>query len=74
MQDMFIIIYLKDTMDDIQTLIITSTTYISNITISLITWGIKNIIHKLINTQTIGNKIKEINIWNNAKIMLDVKK
>ena len=67
-------IYLKDTMDALQTLIITSTTDISNSAISIITCGIRNKIHRLINTQTIGNKIKQIVIWNNAKIMLDVKK
>ena len=67
------IIYLKDTMDALQTLIITSTTDISNSAISIITCGIKNKIHRLINTQTIGNKIKQINIWNNAKIMSNVK-
>ena len=68
------IIYFKDTMDALQTLIITSTTNISNGAISIITFGIRNEIHRLINNQTIGNKIKQIVIWNNAKIMLDVKK
>ena len=68
------IIYLKHTMEALQTLIITSTTEISNSAISIITCGISDKIHILINTQTIGNKIKQIVIWNNAKIMVDVKK
>ena len=54
------IIYFKDTMDALQTLIITSTTDISNSAISRITCGIRNEIHRLINNQTIGNKIKQI--------------
>ena len=67
-------IYLKDTMEALQTLIITSTTDISDSAISIITCGRINKIHGLINTQTIGNKIKQIVIWNNAKIMVDAKK
>ena len=67
------IIYLKYTMEALQTLIITSTTEISNSAMSIITCRIRNKIHRLINTQTIGNKIKQIVIWNNAKIMVDVK-
>ena len=51
------IIYLKYTMEALQTLIITSTTEISNSVISIITYGIRNKIHRLINPQTIGNKI-----------------
>ena len=35
-------IYLKDTMDALQTLIITSTTDISNSEISITTYGIRN--------------------------------
>ena len=66
-------IYLKDTMEALQTLIITSTTDISNSAISIITCGIRNKIHKLINTQTIGNNIKQMGIWNNAKVMVDMK-
>ena len=54
------IIYLKHTMEALQTLIITSTTEISNSAISIINCGIKNKIHRLINTQTIGNKSKQI--------------
>ena len=50
-------IYLKDTMDALQTLIITSTTDISNSAISITTCGIRNKIYRLIDTQTIGNKI-----------------
>ena len=61
-------IYLEDTMDTLKTSIIKSTTDISNIVIIIITCGIRNKIHRLINTQTIGNKIKQIVIWNNAKI------
>ena len=53
-------IYLKDTMDALQTLIITSTTEISNSEISITTCGIRNKIHILIDTQTIGNKIEQI--------------
>ena len=68
------IIYLKHTIEDLQTLIITITTKISNSTISIITYGIINKIHGSINNQTIGNKIKQIVIWNIAKIMVDVKK
>ena len=67
-------IYLKDTMDALQTLIITSTTYISDSAIRITTCGIRNKIHRLIDTQTIGNKIKQTVIWNNSKIMVDVKK
>ena len=51
------IIYLKDTMEALQTLIITSTTHISNSTISIITCGTRNKIHRIINTQTIGIKL-----------------
>ena len=65
-------IYLKYTMDALQTLIITSTTDISNSTIIITTCEIidKKVI--LINTQNIGNKMKrnkmkQIVIWNNAK-------
>ena len=61
-------------MDAPQTLIITSTTYISNSAISITTCGIRNKIHRLIGTQTIINKSKQIVIWNNARIMADVKK
>ena len=68
------IIYLKDTMEALQTLIITSTTEISNSAISIITCGIRNKIRRLINNQTIGNKIKQMVLWNNAKIMVDLKK
>ena len=68
------IIYLKHTMEALQTLLITSTTEISNSAIIIINCGIRNKIHRLINNQTIGNKIKQIVIWNNAKIMVDVKK
>ena len=53
------IIYLKHTMDALQTLIITTTTYVLNSVISIITCGIGNKINRLINTQTIGNKIKQ---------------
>ena len=53
-------IYLKDTMEALQTLIITSTTEISNGAISIITCGIRNKIHILINNQTIRNKIKQM--------------
>ena len=53
-------IYLKDTMNALQTLIITSTTDISNSAISIFTCGIRNKIHRLLNTQTIGNKIEQI--------------
>ena len=53
-------IYLKDTMGSLQTLIITSTTEMSNSAISITTCGISNKIHILIDTQTIGNKIKQI--------------
>ena len=67
------IIYLKHTMEALQTLIITSTTEISNSTTVIIACGIKNKIHKLINTQTIGNNIKQMGIWNNAKVIVDVK-
>ena len=49
----FMIIYLKHTMEALQTLIITSTTYISNSATSIITNGISNKIHRLIDTQTI---------------------
>ena len=66
--------YLKDTMEALQTLIITSTTDISNSTISIITCGTRNKIHRLLNTKTIGNKIKQIVILNNTKIIVDVKK
>ena len=68
------IIYLKHTMEALQTLIITTTTDISNSAISIITCGISNKIHRLINNQTIRNKMKQIVIWNNEKIMVDVKK
>ena len=61
-------------MEALQTLIITSTTDISSSSIRIITCGISNKIHRLINTQTIGNKIKQIVIWNNEKIMVDTKK
>ena len=47
-------------MEALQTLIITSTTDISDSAISIITCGIGNKIHRLINKQTIGNKIKQI--------------
>ena len=67
------IIYLKDTMDALQTLIITITADISSSAISKITCWIKNKIYRLINTQNIGNKIKEINISKYAKIMYNVK-
>ena len=53
-------IYLKDTMNALQTLIIKSTTDISNSAISITTCGIGNKIHRLIDTQIIGNKIKQI--------------
>ena len=69
----FMIIYLKHTMEALQTLIIISTTDISNSTISITTCVIGNKIHRLINIQTSGNKVKQIVIWNNAKIMVDVK-
>ena len=52
--------YLKDTMNALQTLIIKSTTDISNSAISITTCGIGNKIHRLIDTQIIGNKIKQI--------------
>ena len=68
------IIYLKDTIEALQTHIITSTIEISNSAIIIITYGIRNKIHRLINTQTIGNKMKQMVIWNNSKIMVDVKK
>ena len=65
-------IYLKYKMDALQTLIITSTTDISNNTIIITTCEIidKKVI--LINTQNIGNKmkrnkVKRIVILNNAK-------
>ena len=67
-------IYLKDTMDALQTFIITSTTDISNSEISITTYGIRNKVHRIIHTQTIGNTIKRIVILNNTKIMVDVKK
>ena len=51
-------VYLKDTMDDLQTLVITSTTDISNGAIIITTYVTRNKIHRLIDTQTIGNKIK----------------
>ena len=68
------IIYLKDTMEALQTLIITSTTAISNGAISIINCGMSNKIHRLINTKTIGNKTKQMVICNNATKMVDVKK
>ena len=61
------IIYSKDTMDALKTLIITRNTEISNSAIIIINCGIRNKIHRLINNQTIGNKIKQIFIWNNEK-------
>ena len=54
------IIHLKYTMEALQILIITSTTEISNSAISIFTCGISNKIHRLINTQTIGNKVKQM--------------
>ena len=68
------IIYLKHTMEALQILIITSTKEVSNSAISIITCGISDKIHILINNQTIGNKIKQIVILNNTKIIVDVKK
>ena len=47
-------------MDAPQTLIITSNTDISNSEISITTYGIRNKIHRLIDAQTIINKIKQI--------------
>ena len=52
------IIYLKDTMGAIQTLIITGIKDISNSDISIIACVICNNINILIDTQTIRNKIK----------------
>ena len=49
-------IYLKYTKEALQTLIITSTTDISNGAISIITCGKRNKIHRLINIKTIGEK------------------
>ena len=66
------IFYLKDTMDTIQTLMITITADILNIAVSIITCGIGNKMHTLIITQTIGNKIKQKVIWNNEKVMVAV--
>ena len=54
------IIYLKDTMEALQTIIVIRTTEISNSEIFIITCEIRNKIHILINTQTIGNKIKQM--------------
>ena len=54
------IVYLKDKIYAIQTLIITNTTYISNRSISITICGIRNKIHRLLYTQTIGNKIGQI--------------
>ena len=62
-------IYLKYTMDALQTLIITSTTDISNSDIIIIACVICNKINGLIDTQTIRNQIKWIVIYNNVKIM-----
>ena len=47
------IIYLKNKMEALQTLIITSTTDISKCAISINTCAIRNKIHSLINNQTI---------------------
>ena len=65
-------IYLKYTMYALQTLIITSTTDISNSTIIITTCEIIDKKDILINTQNIGNKMKRnkmkrIVILNNAK-------
>ena len=53
-------IYLKDTMDALQSLIITGTTDILNSAISITTCGIINKVYILMHTQTIGNTIKRI--------------
>ena len=50
-------IYLNDTMYAIQTLINTSTTNISNSEIIKNTFGLRNKINRIIDYQTIGNKI-----------------
>ena len=52
------IIYLKEIMDDLQTLVITGTIDISNSDIRIITCGIFNKIHILLDTQTMKNKIR----------------
>ena len=54
------IIYLKDTIDALQTLIITSATEISNSVISIINCVIGHEINRLLDTQSIVNKIKRI--------------
>ena len=60
-------IYLKDTIDALQTLIIKITTDISNGEISINTCEIRNKIYGLIRNQTIGNKIKRIVMCNNEQ-------
>ena len=53
-------IYLKEKMDALQKTIIKITKYISNSAININTCGIRNKIHRLIDTQNTGNKIKQI--------------
>ena len=52
-------IYLKDTMDALQTLIITSTTQISDSAIRITTCGIRNKIHRLIDTKQLEIKLNK---------------